>query len=243
VSQSTSSQDVNREVLLASVSDLQGSIHALDSKSSAALVVHGLLAAAIATAVGRSLDAIERNVVRADAEVLVLVLVSMAATAFLLSVFAFLRVLRPRSGGRDDLQQAHVFHPTPQRRGTPKTAREDALAKYLALLEKGPDFERDLAAEVLKLRDLLKYQAEWAASGVRFLMIEVGLVAALAAAIATSALGVSACPWGYVTVGATALFAFVAGRAQTPLDGRRSTPEATSEPAEIRSGRDVGETE
>lgn len=123
-------REARHELLRAAIDDIQGSIHANDSKSAAALVVHALLATAV-VALSTHLDSLYDKATRTVQHMLVGVLLAVLA-CFVASVVELLRSIAPYEpravGGRIAREYAHLFFPdieslarearsVPQRRG------------------------------------------------------------------------------------------------------------------------------
>lgn len=190
---STSQSPRLEHALLAqAISDIQGSIHANDSKSSAGLVVQGLLATAVVAVVGHLGSVYEQATGTAQAFIKVL-LAGLLVTA-LLSIVSLIRAVRPyeptgladRLGARDGYDQVLFpnvkdFEEALDKGSGGSSAGEferlvagfEANAKTLG----DPDVAtREYVAELLKVADIRAYEAKHAKRGFTFLGIEAGLV-------------------------------------------------------------------
>ncbi|HEX2086595.1 MAG TPA: hypothetical protein VHF89_13005 [Solirubrobacteraceae bacterium] len=185
--------DAIRELQLASLPDIQGSIQANDTKSSAALVVHGLLFAGVVSIVAQIGDVFDQAtlVARIGGGVLLL----FAALAFGVSVLQLIKAARPHDprstreaiGGRS---KGAFFPPADPRRRPPDgpQALDKQLAR-LARLQTQADFEREYAGEQIKLADVRATQAYAAKRGFAWLERELGAVAGFLALVVLVALG------------------------------------------------------
>lgn len=169
--------DLQREILLAGISDTQGTIHANDAKCSAALITHGLVLAGTVAVSGAAAK------LYPDApgglRVVALVLAGLALLSFLTSVLCLLRAVRPfhpiELAGH--MNQSHrppgVFFAADQRAPVgqemaSQMTRVHALTAQAALV--------DLTAESLKLAAIRSHESGWAKRGFAWLMVEVTVV-------------------------------------------------------------------
>jgi hypothetical protein len=177
-------EDVRRALLLASITDIQGSIKANDAKTSAALVVHGLLFTGVLTVakeVGPVYEAASRG-----ARSLVIAFVALALTMFLVSVFSLMLAAVPYRPKRVAHDISHeylgVFFPQQdalRKRGSGESDGVRQLRGMDALVAEldRRNAIRELSAEVVKLADVLAYEGRWTKRGYRALSIEVVCVA------------------------------------------------------------------
>lgn len=190
--------EARRELQLASIPDIQGSIQANDSKSSAALVVHGLLFAGLLSVLGNSGEVWDdaRDWVRLAG---ILLLVAVAA-CFVRSVFRLIAAVEPSDpeSTRKAIgpRYTSAFFPPADPDKTPPAGRLgfDVQLWRLSRLNTDDDFEREYAAEQVKLADIRVIQAAAAKAGFRWLRIEIilaGVLLALIAAVAAGAPGVA----------------------------------------------------
>ena len=169
---------LRRELLKAAIADIQGSVHANDSKCSAALVVHGLLFAGVVTVVSR----LGKTWMDADGmtQCASKVLLGIATVCFVLSIGSLLWGLLPYSPKQSfirPIDQAHrppgVFFPD-----LDALTREgaDAMTPYLAqlaVITTPAVLERELAFEVLKVQDIRRHEARYATFGFKLLFAEI----------------------------------------------------------------------
>lgn len=173
---------VRRELLRDAIADIQGSIRANDGKSSAALLVHGLLFAGIVT--------ITAEIVAVYVEaatwqrVVMLGLLGVGLIAFVVSVWYLTRAVTPYhpSELRRRIGPGHpqLFFPLlHDLREEGERRHTDELTVYTEKLQAaGPeDIEADYGAELIKLADVRQYEARCARIGYRWLRIELMLVA------------------------------------------------------------------
>jgi hypothetical protein len=216
-----------RELQLASIPDIQGSIQANDTKSSAALVVHGLLFAGVVTIVGNS------GGVYADATLGAKItgglLLLGAAVAFGRSVLKLIEAARPHDpeSTRDVLAGKHAeafFPPAHPKERPPAGERgfEEQLER-LAKLETDTDFEEEYAAEQVKLADIRVTQAHAAKIGFEWLRYEIFAAGAFLLLVAMVALGVPALARGEAD-GIDLAWRVADADGQTELAGSATTP-------------------
>lgn len=185
--------DATRELQLASMPDIQGSIQANDTKSSAALVVHGLLFAGVVSVAANIGDTFETATL--GARIAGGVLLAAAASAFGGSVLALIDAARPHDpkSTRDVTtgKQAEAFFPPANPRLRPPgtvNALADQQAR-LASLQTQADFEAEYAAEQIKLADIRVTQAYAAKRGFALLKLELLFVAVFLLLVALVAVG------------------------------------------------------
>lgn len=170
------SSDARRELQLASIPDMQGSIQANDSKSSAALIVHGLLFAGVVTVVSRLGEVYDRAT--PGAKIAGYVLLFAAAVAFVLSMLALTEAARPHDpeSTREALgdQQAEAYFPPadPRRRPPGGCRGFQEQVDRLAKLKTEDDFTREYAGEQIKLADIRATQAYATKRGFKWLRYE-----------------------------------------------------------------------
>ncbi len=179
-----------RELLFKGVEDLQGSIHANDSKCSAALITHGLLFAGVVTVTANAAR------IYPDAHgalpILALVFAGLAACAFVVSIACLLLAVMPYQPSAvaqaivDGYGPPQLFFPPvsalspggdPLRRQLDAAGRLDQEAVTL-----------ELVAESVKLADIRRHEARYARVGYRALIVEVGLVVAFLGLVGATAL-------------------------------------------------------
>jgi len=173
---------VRRDLLRDAIADIQGSIHGNDTKSSAALVVHGLLFAGTITLTREVVPVFE------TAETwqrwMIGIVLGLALVAFLLSVAALLYAVSPYHPTklRSRIASGHqqVFFPRLDELEQKSRAKgTNELAVYKSMIKRlGPaDVEADYAAELLKLAAIRHHEADWAQRGYALLMVELLTVA------------------------------------------------------------------
>jgi hypothetical protein len=171
--------NVRREFQLASIADVQGTIHANDEKSSAALIVHGLLFAGVLAITASAVNLYDRAAVWA--RVVAVALLIVALVCFTVSVYCLLRAVNPfnpqreidRLGGRVEpdifyLRAEYVF-------GHAEGPLEFLRDRTANLTD--DQIETLLAHESLKLMRVHDEESRWASRGVTFLIAEVIAVA------------------------------------------------------------------
>ncbi len=166
-------------LLFKGIEDLEGSIHAGDSKCSAALITHGLLFAGVVTV------AVNAAKLYPDAHgllpVLALVFTGLAACAFVISITCLLFAVmpyHPRALARE-IEDRHrllqlFFPPVSQLSpgsGDPVRHQMEAVGR---LDQEAVTLE--LVAESIKLADIRRHEARYAGIGYRALVVEVALV-------------------------------------------------------------------
>jgi hypothetical protein len=183
VAQASDVGTLRRELQLASIVDLQGSIHANDQKSSAGLVVHGLLFAGVLTVVSNIGGVIDDATLFArTAGVAALVI---ALSAFVVSIVALAKAAAPYQPSHitDKIASGyhHVFFPMLDELGGTVDNQHVALLRQLREVTSEEEFARIYAAEQVKLADIRDVQAHRAKRGFRWLGIELYAVAAFLA--------------------------------------------------------------
>lgn len=171
------------ELQLASIPDIQGSIHADDTKASVGLVVHGLLftgAASVVSSLGR-LYADANDTARC----LGWLSLGLASATFVVSILALIQAARPRNPKRA-LRTAGAFFP--RGKGS-RDERTGAQQKSLDGLRGPYAFEQEYAREQIKLMDIHMSQARWAKIGFWSLTAEVTFVALFLILVAAVASG------------------------------------------------------
>ncbi len=181
-------QDRALTVLLASIADLQGSIKANDSKASAALIVHGLLFTGILTILGKT-GSTYAHATAAERVVAFALLVA-ALACFLVSVGYLIRAISPYRPQTTEAELVgrypRAFFPILDELRSEGQLFDVLRARVdeLKLPERTYD---ELAAEMLKLADILRFESGHAGRGYRYLRYELLAVATFlvyAAAIA-----------------------------------------------------------
>jgi hypothetical protein len=182
-----------RDLLRDAILDIQGSIRANDAKSSAALVVHGLLFAGVLT-VTREV----KNVYVASGgwqRGLMVGLLGLALIAFLLSVWELSRAVSPYHPGelRRRIANHHPGVFFPLMRSLREEAEREGSNELLVFgrLLQGVNEEAiqaDYAAELLKLGEIRQHEADAARRGYMWLRAELGLVAGYLVFVATVAM-------------------------------------------------------
>lgn len=188
--QNETQQKAVQETLLASIHDVQTAISANDSKASAALIVHGLLVTGVLTLLVHlgSIYKAASNVERFWA----LLFLFGALASFLASIGFLLAALLPyRPRALDHHMRTHhkdkyleVFFPL---RFLQEPDAYAALLRRVRKLEHG-DVAAELAAERIKLADILRYESAQTKWGYLLLAIEVLFVTGFLVAAGTAAL-------------------------------------------------------
>jgi hypothetical protein len=195
-------------LLIQAIADIQGSIHANDNKSSAGLVVQGLLVAAVVTVVTHLGEVYGDGSEWAQVAIKALLFLSLVTA--LASILAFVRAISPynpqtiakRLDERPGVPPRQVFFPDVEKlqeaAKSPGAFDEYAIAlegEVRALRDDPDEAMRVYLAELLKVADIRANEARRAEIGFRFLGIEVALVAAylaVAGCIAGQILGFAA---------------------------------------------------
>lgn len=170
------------DLLKTAIADIQGSIHANDSKCSAALVVHGLLFAGVVTVASRLGETwTAAGGPTQDAST---ALLAIATVAFVLSISSLLYALIPYSPRKTfygPIVDAHrlrgVFFPNLK---SLRASGADVLTPYLAslaALDSSEKIELELAYELIKVQNIRQHQAFWAICGFGLLIVEVAFAA------------------------------------------------------------------
>ncbi len=173
------------------ISDIQGSIHANDSKCSAALVVHGLIFAGTVTVASR-LGNTWTSASNGTQDVGT-VLLAVAGIAFVISISAILYALlpySPRSSFRNPIVAAHnppeAFFPNLKKLGQNSVEPLTPYLRNLQLVTTPEVIELELSYEVLKVQDIRRHESRYAKIGFGLLIVEVvfatGFLALMAAA-------------------------------------------------------------
>lgn len=176
------------DLLVASIQDVQSSIGANDSKASAALIVHGLVFTGLIELLV-NLGGVYRGA--SDAQrVIALIFLFLVLLTFLLSIYFIMRALLPYHP--EKLQSKlgdrfpEVFFPLRFLKDPNPYA---AYTKCLGELDGEKDgIWRELAAERLKLADVLRYEAGNTRRGYQFLRFEIAFAAAFLIVLATAVL-------------------------------------------------------
>lgn len=170
---------MRRELQLASIVDIQGSIHANDQKSSAGLVVHGLLFAGVLTVVANIDDVIDDASVWAQAAGVLTLLTALGA--FVISIIQLVRAAAPYQPLEvaEDISSGyeHVFFPLPEELKGFAGNQHVALLWKLAAVDGADKIARVYAAEQVKLADIREVQARRAKRGFFWLRVELYAVA------------------------------------------------------------------
>lgn len=178
-------------LLTQAITDIQGSIHANDNKSSAGLVVQGLLAAAVVTLVtqlggvyGAGSDAAQIAIRFCLAGALATALVSILF--FISAIFPYNpELIADRLRRRQGNPYKEVYFPDVEKlREAAKS--DDAFDKFVSSLEEDvrtlrddPDAAtREYVGELLKVADIRAHEATQAERGFKFLRAELLLVTA-----------------------------------------------------------------
>jgi hypothetical protein len=191
----TNPEQLKREFLTAAITDLEGTIHANDTKCSAALVTHGLVFAGLVTvsAAAAHLYPQADHTLRA----LALGLGGAGLVAFLVSIICLLLAVMPyRPKKLDELIDGRT--PKPPGAFFPKVkgeqdikSEQDALEAQVkavaGLTEKGAI--NDLTCESVKLADIRDHERTWARRGYRALIVELVFAAGYLAVVAIAARG------------------------------------------------------
>ncbi len=187
-------RDHRRELLRDGINDIQGSIRANDGKSSAALVVHGLLFAGVLS-VTREVGPVYETA-EGWQQVAVVALLSLALVAFVVSVVQLTRAVSPYEpdelGVRLSPHHPRVFFPSLEDlRQRARCDGTNELLKYLrevrAMSE--ANIDEDYAAELLKVADIRDVEARRARNGYRWLRVELLFVASYLVFVAILAIG------------------------------------------------------
>jgi hypothetical protein len=189
--------DARRELLVNAIADIQGSIHANDSKSSAGLVVHGLLVTGVVALSTRLGDVYSEAT--GGVRGLLIGLLAFALLVFVYSVGSLLMAVNPyyptdvAKRLPSDPAYAKVFFPDitalkdTARAGGDREATQ--LGRLLDELASPDALEKQLTGELLKVADIRDHEARWAQRGFRGLALEVLLVSLYFALVGVVAAG------------------------------------------------------
>lgn len=173
---------LRRDLLRDAIADIQGSIRANDTKSSAALIVHGLLFAGTLALTREVVPVFETA--EAWQRWTIAIVLAIALASFLCSVGALLLAVSPYHPTklRHRIASGHqqAFFPLLYDLRKKSTAEgTNELVVYKALIKRldAADVEADYAAELLKLAAVRRHEADWARRGYRTLMLELVAVA------------------------------------------------------------------
>lgn len=186
-----------RQLQLASIADIQGSIQANDGKSSAALVVHGLLFAGLVSVVANLGDTYDSAAL--GAKIAGGCLLLGAALSFVISVLALTKAVRPHDPRqtRNEIGDLHAqaFFPPAQPKKRERAhggARFWEQCRRLARLDSDRRLEQEYAAEQVKLAEIRAVQAHAAKRGFRWLRLEIAAAFAFLALVIAVSLDVPA---------------------------------------------------
>lgn len=188
-----------REMVLAGIEDAQGTIHANDSKCSAALITHGLLFAGVVTVTAEAAKLYPEA--HGALPILALCLVGLAAAAFMVSIVALLFAVmpyRPKAlmAAIDERNHSRqIFFPPSRDRCLPiPSGNQDPVLRQLAAVaaldERAATLE--LVAESVKLAAVRDHEASLAKVGYVALIVEVALVVAYLGLVGAVAITASA---------------------------------------------------
>jgi hypothetical protein len=176
--------ELRTKFLFAAIDDINGSIKANDAKASVALIVHGLLFTAVLTVTTKIGSTFQDA--SALPKALMIVFLSVALGAFLVSVVFLMLGARPRRPTHlvKDLKGHYLeaFFPVP--RDLRGTARDETGAVQLDEQKKRVmELNRDnvineLSAEVVKLANILDYARQTTQWGYVALAVEIASVSA-----------------------------------------------------------------
>lgn len=176
---------LRRQLQLASIADIQGSIHANDQKSSAGLVVHGLLFAGVLTVaanIGGVID--DASIVARAAGVAALLI---ALGAFVVSIIEIAKAAAPYQprgvAAEISPEYKHVFFPLPDELSSASGNQHAALLEQLKQVKDEEQVARVYAAEQVKLADIRQVQARRAERGFLWLRVELYAVTAFLALV------------------------------------------------------------
>ena len=171
-------REAPRELLRHAIADVQGSIHANDSKSSAGLVVQGLLATAVVT-LSTELGSIYDE---ATACSQILIKVGLIATLLLggLSIACLILAVVPHEPRRSLVKRnfadrRSVYFPDLKEMEREKPPKEISQLKnrFEKLVQDEGNVDDEYLAELLIVADIRFSEARWAKWGFRFLGLEV----------------------------------------------------------------------
>jgi hypothetical protein len=177
-----------RELQLASISDIQGSIQANDTKGSAALVVHGLLFAGVVTVAAGLGDVYDRAT--PGAKIAGALFLAVGACAFAVSVWRLIDAVEPHTPASDTTRWrfARAFFP-PAEQSPGVDAHREQLRRLQRLTTEA-DLEREYAAEQMKLAEIRASQATAARRAFTLVRVELVMVALFLATVLLVALHV-----------------------------------------------------
>jgi hypothetical protein len=177
--------DVRRQLLLASIADIQGSIHANDQKSSAGLVVHGLLFAGVLTVVANLGGVVDDASIVATAAGVAALLVALGAfVVSIINIAIAAAPYQPRGVATAiSGEYKHVFFPLPDELVDPPRNQHAVLLDQLKQVNDEEQVARVYVAEQVKLADIRQVQARRAERGFLWLRVELFAVTAFLALV------------------------------------------------------------
>jgi hypothetical protein len=170
-------RSAQRELLYNAIEDIQGSIHANDNKSSAGLVVHGLLVTGILALssglgelYGKANDTAQTVIKYALGGALVLLFLSVVSLLVAISPYAARRYAKrlPSSAG-----YRRVFFPDARKLKKAKRGAATNLLADLRDLDSNDRLEEQLIGELVLLAQIRYHEAWWARLGFFLLGLEV----------------------------------------------------------------------
>lgn len=183
------------ELVGQAIGDIQGSIHANDSKSAAGLVVHGLLATGVLALVG-NLGSVYDDAGRGG-RALIVALLTLALGFAVASVYCLVRAVRPYIP--EDVNERNrergyrgLFFPNIEAM-TETASKEggereiDQLHTLWREVEQPEQVELEYLGELAAVADIRAYEANWAKLGFNLLIWEIGAVAAFLVVVGASA--------------------------------------------------------
>jgi hypothetical protein len=179
------------DLLLASIQDVQSAIIANDTKASAALIVHGLLFTGVITLLV-NLGGTYHAASTAQQDI-ALAFLSAAFVAFLVSIYFILGALLPYHP-KDLEEQLRADYGSSYREVFFPLGLLKHADPYGALLERINELDdeggitAELAAERIKLADILRHESSQTQLGYLCLRAEIALAAAFLVVVATAAL-------------------------------------------------------
>lgn len=170
--------ELRRDLLLAGIEDTQGTIHANDTKCSAALVTHALVFAGLVTVTVNA----ARLYPKADhaLRAIAIVLAALALVAFLTSVICLLVAVMPYRP-KDLIARIKAEKPPPPGVFFPEGGKFVCLLGTQRKAVAGLTSETatfDLVCESAKLAAIRTHEGDWAARGYRMLILELLLAGA-----------------------------------------------------------------
>jgi membrane protein implicated in regulation of membrane protease activity len=173
-------EPTHRALVARAIDDIQGSIHANDSKSSAGLITHGLLATAVLTLASRIGGPGYQHGTTA-AQVLIKVALIGALVFAVASIFFLIKAVRPYEP--DDVGKRLARHSVgvffPDIRKMTKSARNSGLDELeqlranVAMLADPQKLDDEYLVELLKVADIRANEADSAKIGFLLLGVEV----------------------------------------------------------------------